>query len=154
MGLVGFLPDCHPYLFLLKLLTRGDILAEKALVNNAVYGVLQNGGVITVNGAVEVFLVVFGHNTFKLQGSSDGGTTYNDIAGSSCASDTTLAKAWGVSIYRSLFNKLKVVTDTGYVVVIQRWLRMAPQGGTPVPPNLFIKPSNSKLLVDPTLGTP
>lgn len=122
---------------------------EKALINNAKFAVVQNGGTIAVAGATDVSFLTSGHNTFKLQGSSDGGATYGDIAGSAMTSDTTLALATKMSVWRSLFDHLKVVIDSGTCWIISRNLRTVPAGGA----TAFTKDAKTKLLVDPQLGT-
>ena len=123
---------------------------EKALINNSTIVVVATGGTIAVAGATDVSFVAVGHNTFKLQGSNDGGATYGDIAGSAMTSDTTLPLATKVSVWRSLFDHLKVVLDAGTCTIVRRNLRVAPAGGATV----FTKDAKTKLLIDPTLGTP
>jgi hypothetical protein len=103
---------------------------------------------IAVEGAVDVVVISEGHTTFKLQGSSDGGATYADIAGSAMTGDGSLAQRAYVSIYRSLFDHLKVVTDAGHVQIIRRWQRMSPPGAG------FTLGAKVKNLIDPQLGTP
>lgn len=124
---------------------------EKSLVVNSDCTAFEyNTGThptIAVEGAVDVVIIAEGHTTFKLQGSLDAGATYGDIAGSSCAGDGSLAQRAYVSVFRSLFDHLKVVTDAGHVQIIRRWQRTAPPGLTAL--NAY-----TKNLIDPQLGTP
>lgn len=123
---------------------------EKALINNATIDVVQNGGTVAINGAADVTFVAFGNNTFKLQGSSDAGATYSDIATSAMTSDTTIANRDAVSVFRSLFDHIKVVLDAGYCVIIRHNLRVLPSGHATT---IFAKKANTKIIVDPILGT-
>lgn len=108
--------------------------------------------VVAVAGAVDVVIIAEGFTTLKLQGSSDGGSTYGDIAGSSTTGDGSLAQRAYISVYRSLFDHIKVVPDAGHVQIIRRWQRTAPPGLTR--PEGTGATSRVKNLIDPTLGTP
>jgi hypothetical protein len=107
--------------------------------------------IIAVAGAVDVVIIAEGFTSFKVQGSSDNGTTYGDIAGSGITGDASLAKRAYVSVYRSLFDHLKVIVDAGHVQIIRRWQRTAPPGL--VNPVGTTSTSLVKNLIDPQLGT-
>ena len=102
---------------------------------------------VEVDGAVDVVIIAEAFTTFKLQGSSDNGATYADIAGSAITGNASLAQRAYVSVYRSLFDHLKIVMDAGHCQVIRRWQRTAP-------PGLAITDTRIKNLIDPQLGTP
>lgn len=106
---------------------------------------------VAVAGAVDVVIIAEGFTTLKLQGSSDNGSTYGDIAGSGTTGDGSLAQRAYISVYRSLFDHLKIVADAGHIQVIRRWQRTAPPGLTnPVGTSAA---SRVKNLIDPQLGT-
>lgn len=86
-----------------------------ALAKNCFMQPVLNNGVIAMLGAKDVCLFFNGCSAFKLQGSSDGGSTYNDILGSAItpASDSNVAaNSYGVSITECRFDHLKVVVTT------------------------------------------
>ena len=88
---------------------------------------------------------------FKLQGSSDGGATYADIEDSAMAGDGSVGEGMVMSVYRSLFDHLKVVMtsvggETASCVVCRRWIRNQPPLG--------IDDDFRMILIDPVLGTP
>lgn len=124
---------------------------DKALIKNSDIFPVANNGVFAVQGAVDVTVIATGNTTFKLQGSKDGGSTYADIAGSSMTSANggTDRDAIGVHMCQ-VFDHLKVVLDAGQAIVVRRWKRSAPSGGT----TTFTMAANTKLLIDPQLGTP
>lgn len=126
-------------------------MTERSLVINSDCQVFEfnttTNPKIAVAGAIDVVIIAEGHTTFKLQGSSDNGATYGDIAGSSVPGDASLSQRVYMSVYRSLFDHLKIVMDAGHVQVIRRWQRTAP-------PGLAITDTRVKNLIDPQLGTP
>ena len=106
---------------------------------------------VEVAGAVDVVIIAEGFATLKLQGSSDDGATYSDIEGSGTTGDGTLAQRAYISVYRSLFDHLKIVANAGHIQVIRRWQRTAPPGLTN--PVGTTAASRVKNLIDPQLGT-
>lgn len=120
---------------------------EKALVVHAGITVVQNGGIVDVAGAGDVTIVAFGHNTFKLQGSYQGGA-YADLAGTAQTSDTTIALPTSVSVFQAqAVDHLKVVIDSGYAVVLRHNRRSSPQAPS------FAMSAKSIKVIDPQFGT-
>lgn len=109
-----------------------------------------NGATVEVGHAQDVTFIAQYATAFKLQGSSDDGSTYNDIEGSAMAGDGTVGERFVMSVYRSLFDHLKVVMtsaggETASVAIIRRNLRV-------IPP-LDIDPDFTQHIIDPVLGT-
>ena len=119
----------------------------KSLAINTRFVSGGNGLVVPIEGAIDTCIFVTGHNTFKLQGSKDGGSTYADIAGSSTPGNGSTDKA--ISVFAcQVFDHIKVVIDQGTCWAVRQWTRT-----TPVGPSLLAT-ANQKNLIDPQLGTP
>lgn len=105
---------------------------------------------VLVDNAFDMCFIFSNSATFKLQGSSDGGSTYNDLAGTSmtCAALTDVGM---MSVTRAVgIDHIKaVLTGTGHwCVAVRRMIRQSPIVPTP----------NSTLLrrqvITPAYGTP
>lgn len=108
---------------------------------------VATNGTIAVRDAQLVCFTAVGATAFKVQGSSDGGSTYNDIEGSAQTSDGTPAQRNCLDLFRCHFDHLKVVmTGVGAICVIER------RGLPSVPPYDYVETRN-ELIVDPQLGT-
>ena len=107
-------------------------MAEQTLARNCVCNQIATGAVVAVAGAYDTEFVIANCTAFKLQGSMDGGSTYNDVAGSSTllgASGTlTLTTTYLLGLTRCRFDHLKpVFSGTNPVVsYIRRVIRQAP----------------------------
>lgn len=101
---------------------------ERALSQNSYIDVLVTTGTVPVTGEQDVTFIGVGCTTFKVGGSTDGGSTYNDLAGTSITGDGTAAQRQVLSLFRPMFDHLKVtVGNGGSVVVIRRIPRFVPE---------------------------
>ena len=86
-----------------------------ALAKNCKKNILANNGTVAMIGAKDVCFIFAGASAVKFQGSSDGGSTYNDIAGSNivpAADGVVDADVIIVSFTECRFDHLKVVATT------------------------------------------
>ena len=126
---------------------------QRALVYNCIHQAVANGGIVALDrGANDVSFFAVGNTTFKLQGSKDNGSTYADIAGTSMpAVDTSVGSSLLMTLVNpQVFDHLKVVIDSGNVIVVQQLQRSSPAniGGQ------FAPKTGDKIVIDPQLGTP
>jgi hypothetical protein len=127
-------------------------VAEQTLARNCVCNQIASGAVVAVAGAYDVSFVINQCTAFKLQGSMDNGTTYNDIAGSSTNLGTsgtlTLTTTYLLSLTRTRFSHVKpVFSGTNPVVsYIRRVIRQAPVN---IPDT-----TQQVVIIDPVAGTP
>lgn len=79
-----------------------------------------------VDNAQDLTFIIVGHATCKLQGSSDGGVTYADIAGSSTPSDGTDAQRAVIGMSHIPYDRIKVIFSAGKCVAIRNIIRQQP----------------------------
>lgn len=126
-------------------------MPEVSLARNADIERILTNGVVAVAGAFDVTFIASQCTAFKLQGSLDGGSTYNDIAGSSTllgASGTlTAGTTYSLSLTRCRFDHIKAIFSGTNPVVsyVRRVLRQAPV--------LNLDRTLQTTIIDPVAGT-
>lgn len=120
---------------------------ERSLAKSAKISVLIDGETVDVEHSQVVTFIAVGATAFKIQGSADGGSTYNDIAASAQTSDGSPGQRNVLSVYRSRLTPLKVVmTGVGATCTVVK------QGLRTVPPMDFTETRN-ETIIDPAAGT-
>lgn len=124
---------------------------EVSLARNADVQRILNNGVIAVDRAFDLCFLVSQATAFKLQGSSDAGATYGDIAGSStlvgAAGTLTVTTAYAISLTRCRFDHIKAVFSGTNPVC------MAVRSSSRQAPKVAIDNTVQLTIIDPALGT-
>lgn len=127
-------------------------MPENSLALNSDVNRLATATGYAVNGAFDFSFAISQCTSFKLQGSTDGGSTYADIASTSTplgASGTlTAANCYMLSLTRCRFTHIKPVFagTNPSVIGIRRYIRQAPI--------VSLDKTKQYTLIDPQLGTP
>lgn len=126
-------------------------MSDISLALNAAVQALATNTAIKVDGALDISFLVTNCTAFKLQGSSDNGSTFNDIKNSSTllgASGTlTASVGYIVTLVRCRFSHLKAIFSGSNptCMVVRRWIRQSPVVG--------LDKTKQLTLIDPELGT-
>lgn len=126
-------------------------MADVSLALNADIQQIATNGTLAVNDALDVSFIINNCTAFKVQGSVDGGSTYNDIAGSGSklgtAGTLTTTVTYTLSFIRTRFDHLKVVYSGTNPVCsfIRRWIRQSPL--------TTLDRTKQLTIVDPVAGT-
>jgi hypothetical protein len=126
-------------------------MADLSLALNTDMARLATATGYTVNGEMDMCFVISQCTSFKLQGSFDGGSTYNDLAGTSTLLGTsgtlTASAAYLLSLVRCRCTHIKpVFSGTNPSVVLMRhWTRQAPK--------VSLDKTLQRTIVDPIAGT-
>lgn len=124
---------------------------EICLAQNADVERVLTGVAVLVDRAFDMAFIIAQCTAFKLQGSSDGGSTYNDIAGSStllgAAGTLTAGVTYTLSLTRCRFDHVKpVFSGTNPVVsYVRQGIRQSPSANVVAGTQIKI--------IDPALGT-
>lgn len=124
---------------------------EVSIAQNADINRILTNGVIAVDRAFDIAFLFTQCTSFKLQGSSDGGNSYADIAGTSslmgAAGTYTAGTAYTLSLTRCRFDHLKAVfSGTNPTCIAYR-------GGIRQSPKIGRDKTIQLTIVDPALGT-
>lgn len=124
---------------------------EVSLALNCDEAAILNNGTIAVNNAMDMCFVAQNCTAFKLQGSSDGGSTYGDIKGTSsllgAAGTLTASVSYMLSLTRCRFDHIKAVFSgtNPTCTVIRRYIRQSPI--------VSLDRTKQVTIIDPILGT-
>lgn len=119
-----------------------------ALAINSVTAKVLNNGVFPIAGEHDHCLIVRDFTTVKVQGSLDGGSTYNDIAGSLVTAVTEGTDIAVISLTNCRFDHVKVVATT--LSTIQCTVTKSGMRNTPF---TGLNRAFVKVLGDPIAGT-
>jgi hypothetical protein len=138
------------FFFFFCSLTLWENTVERSLVKSAEIKALADGDVIAVNDSQVLSFVAAYATAFKLQGSSDDGSTYSDIAGSAQTSDGSVSQRNAVSLFRPKFDHIKVVmTSVGGKTAVAIAIRQ----GIPTVPPIGFSETRNETIINPQLGT-
>lgn len=127
------------------------VMSELSMALNSKVDPLTSGTAVQVNGEMDLCFIITNCTAFKLQGSMDGGSTYQDIAGSSsllgAAGTLTLSTPYVLSLTRCRQGWLKAVfSGTNPVVnLMRRYMKQQPLPG--------LVRTVQTTIVDPVAGT-
>lgn len=120
---------------------------ERNRVRSSEIVALETTGVIAVRDAQLLCFTAVLATAFKLQGSSDDGATYSDIADSAQTSDGTVAQRNCLDLFRCKFDHVKVImTGANAVCVVER-------RGIPTVPPMDVSATRNEYIINPQLGT-
>jgi hypothetical protein len=123
---------------------------DRSLAKSSVIECGIGNATFEVNNANVMTFIAQYATAFKLQGSTNDGVSYSDIAESSTPGDGTLAQRQVVELYRPQFTHIKAVMtsaggETASVACIKSWNRQTPPADLDADFNV--------VLIDPILGT-
>ena len=104
-------------------------------------------GTVAVRDAQVLCFTAVLCSSLKLQGSSDGGSTYSDIAGSLLTGDAAVGHRLAIDLFRCKFDHVKVImVGANATCVIER-------RGIPTVPPMGVSTTRNAYIVNPQLGT-
>lgn len=126
-------------------------MPEFCLAQNCDVQRIASGAAVATDDAQDLAFIIAQCTSFKLQGSLDGGSTYNDIAGSStlvgAAGTLTAGTTYTLALTKCRFDHVKPVFAGSNPVVsyCRGWIRQSPKIG--IDTTIQVK------IIDPIAGT-